>query len=132
MAYTLPALATLLNVLLQAATMLLVGRARGRYGIHAPAISGHPLFERAYRVQMNTLEASLMFLPTLWLAAGYGFPRWAGLVGLLWIVGRIGYAVGYLRDPAQRKYGFLLAGLSWLVLLGLAVVGIGHALLAGG
>jgi hypothetical protein len=33
-----------------------VGILRGRHNIRAPAASGHPLFERAYRVQLNTLE----------------------------------------------------------------------------
>ena len=41
-----------------------------------------PAFERAYRVQMNTLESTVMFLPTLWLAANYGFSGWAGVAEL--------------------------------------------------
>ena len=65
----LPALVTLLTILLLFGTTVMTGRARGKYGIKAPATSGHPLYERAYRVQMNTIENSVLFLPTLWLAA---------------------------------------------------------------
>lgn len=127
----LPALVTLLTVLLMAANVFIVGRARGRYGIAAPATSGHPGFERAYRVQMNTMEQVLLFLPTLWLAAHYGFAGWAGIAGLVWIVGRIAYAAGYLRDPARRSAGFMIGAIAWLVILVLAVIGVTRALLLG-
>lgn len=125
----LPALVVLLAVLLQFGTMFAVGRARGKYGIHAPATSGHPAFERAYRVQMNTLEAVLLFLPTLWLAARYGFAGWAGVAGLAWIVGRTWYALAYLRDAARRGGGYVLGMLAWAAVLVMAVIGLARALL---
>ena len=131
MAQHLPALVTLLTVLLQFGTLVLVARARGRHQIKAPATSGHPSFERAYRVQMNTLEGTLMFLPVLWLAANYGFPLWAGVAGLVWIVGRVAYAVGYLKDPAKREYGFTISLVAWGALVVLAIIGLGRAMLAG-
>jgi len=127
----LPALAVLLTVLLLFGTMCVTGVARGKYGVKAPATSGHPAFERAYRVQMNTLEGTLMFLPTLWLAARYGFAGWAGVAGLAWVAGRVWYAVGYLRDPARRGGGFLLGMLAWAALLAMAVIGVVRALVAG-
>lgn len=127
----LPALVVLLAVLLQFGTLFAVGRARGRYGIKAPATSGHPAFERAYRVQMNTLEAVLLFLPTLWVAAHYGYGGWAGVAGLVWIVGRVWYALAYLQDAARRGGGFLLGMLGWAATLVLALMGLGRALLAG-
>ena len=99
----LPALVTLLNVLLLAAAMYFVAHARGRYGIEPPATVGHKGFECAYRVQMNTIEQTVMFQPVLWLAATHGFPGWAGLAGLVWIAGRIWYMAGYMRDPAARS-----------------------------
>src|SRR6185312_10956053 len=102
----LPALVTLLTVLLLFGTMFVVGKMRGRHGIKAPATSGHPAFDRAYRVQMNTLEGTVMFLPVLWLAANYGFSGWAGIAGLVWLLGRVGYAWGYMRNPASREPGF--------------------------
>ena len=127
----LPALVTLLTVLLLFGTLFLVGRARSRHGIKAPATSGHPVFERAYRVQMNTLESTVMFLPTLWLAATYGFSGWAGVAGLVWLVGRVWYALAYLRDPATRGPGFGIAMLAWLALLLMAAVGVCRALMLG-
>lgn len=127
----LPALVTLLTVLLLFGTMFVVGRARSRYDIKAPAVSGHPAFERAYRVQMNTLESTLMFLPTLWLAAQYGFSGWAGIAGLVWLIGRVWYALSYLKDPRKRGLGFGLAMLGWAALLLMAGIGIGRAMLIG-
>lgn len=125
----LPALVALLTVLLLFGTMILVGRARVRCGIKAPAVSGHPDFERAYRVQMNTLEASVMFLPTLWLASSYGMPLWAGIVGLVWLLGRIWYAVAYSMDAAKRGPGFAVGMLAWAVLLVMAAIGLGRAMM---
>lgn len=125
----LSALVTLLTVLLLAACMYVVGRARVKYAIKAPAVSGHPAFERAYRVQMNTLEGAVMFLPTLWLATNYGFGGWAGIAGLVWIVGRVWYAMAYVRDAASREPGFVIGMLAWLVLLVMAIYGVGRAML---
>ncbi|CAM5543867.1 MAPEG family protein [Rhodanobacter lindaniclasticus] len=127
----LPALVTLLTVLLLFGTTWLVGRARGKYAIKAPATSGHPLFERAYRVQMNTLEQTVMFLPTLWLAATYGFNGWAGIAGLVWLLGRVWYAVAYMNDPAKRGPGFGLASLGWLALLVMTAIGVVRAMAVG-
>lgn len=127
----LPALVTLLNVLLLFGTAWAVGSARGKYAIKAPATAGHPLFERAYRVQMNTLENTVLFLPTLWLAAHYGFSGWAGAAGLVWIAGRVWYALAYLKNPAKRGPGLLVGMFGWLVVLALACIGVGRALLIG-
>lgn len=120
----LPELVILLTVALVFATMFLVGRARGKHDIKAPATSGHPAFERAYRIQMNTLEQTVMFLPTLWLAARFGNPTWAGILGLVWIVGRAWYIVAYLRDPARRGLPFGLGMLAWGLLFLLAIYGV--------
>jgi glutathione S-transferase len=128
----LPALVTLLTVLLLFGTLFVVGKARGKYDIKAPAISGHPTFDRAYRVQMNTIEATVMFLPVLWLAAHYGFGGlWAGTAGLVWLVGRSWYAVGYLRDPASRGPGFGLSMLAWAALVVMAGIGVIRAMMIG-
>jgi uncharacterized MAPEG superfamily protein len=125
----LPALVVLLNILLLFGVMTAVGLARKKYAIKAPATSGHPAFDRAFRVQMNTLEASVMFLPTLWLAAHYGFAGWAGIAGLAWIIGRVWYAAGYLREAARREGGFLLSMLAWAAVLVMALIGVVRALL---
>ena len=127
----LPALVTLLTMLLLLGTAWAVGRARAKYQIKAPAVTGHPAFERAYRVQMNTLEQTVLFLPTLWLAAQYGFSGWAGIAGLVWLAGRVWYAAAYLNDAGKRGPGFALGMLAWLVLLVMACIGVVRALTLG-
>jgi hypothetical protein len=126
----LPALVTLLAVLLMFGTAFAVGRARGLYGIPAPATSGHPAFERAFRVQMNTLEAALLFLPPLWIAAHYGYAFWAGVAGLVWLAGRTWYALAYLQEAARRGGGFLTGMVAWAATLLMALAGLGRAVLA--
>ncbi|GAB3784185.1 MAPEG family protein [Dyella agri] len=126
----LPALVTLLAVLLMGGTAYAVGSARARYGIKAPATSGHPDFERAFRVQMNTLEACVMFLPLLWLAAHYGLGGWAGLAGLVWLLGRVWYALAYLKEASKREGGFVLSALGLVAVLLMALTGVVRALLA--
>lgn len=126
----LPALVTLLAVLLMFGTAFAVGRARERYKVPAPATSGHPDFERAFRVQMNTIEAALLFLPTLWLAARYGFAFWAGVAGLVWLAGRTWYALAYLQEAARRGGGFLVGMVAWMATLLMALTGLVRTLLA--
>jgi uncharacterized MAPEG superfamily protein len=120
----LPVLVVLLNVLLLFATGLVVASARGRHGIKAPATTGHPDFERAFRVQMNTLEHTVMFLPTLWLAAQWGNPTWAGILGLVWIAARAWYVPAYLRSAEARHHPFMVSTIAWLLLLLLAIWGV--------
>ena len=95
----------------------LVGWARGKYGVDAPAVSGHPVFERYFRVQQNTLEQLVMFVPSIWLFGTYVNATWAALLGLVFVVGRVLYLVGYVKDPAKREVGFALSSLSVVVLL---------------
>ena len=102
---------------------LLVGRARGRYGIAAPAVSGHPIFERYYRVQMNTLELLVVFVPALWIAALYVRPLWPALLGALYLIGRELYARAYVKDPAKRELGYVLSYLPTVALLLIGLIG---------
>jgi len=122
------ALVTLLTVVLMVATTFLVGRARGKYGIHAPATTGHEGFERAFRVQMNTQEAAIMFLPTLWLAAGFANPYYAALAGAAWLVGRVWYAAAYAVPGRNRGPGFIIAMLALGALLVMAFWGVAWTL----
>jgi len=107
---------TLLTVLLMFALTFNVGRARGKYQIKAPAISGNELFERAYRIQLNTIENVLMFLPALWLYALYIGDKGAGDSGVIWLIARVWYAISYQKNPAKRGLGFVI---SILVIAGL-------------
>jgi glutathione S-transferase len=83
----------------------MVGRARGKYGIEAPATTGNPMFERYFRVHQNTLEALIVFLPSLWLFAILVNPIAAAALGLLFVVARVLYVRGYLEDPKKRGAG---------------------------
>ena len=115
-AYLYTAFITLLTVALLFAVTFNVVRARGKYRIQAPATTGHEMFERAYRIQLNTIENVLMFLPALWLYAMFIGDKGAGDSGMIWLVGRIWYAFAYQTNPAKRGYGFLI---SLLVIAGL-------------
>jgi glutathione S-transferase len=127
----LTAAATLLAVLIALWTAILVARTRGRVGIKPPATTGSPELECALRVQANTVEQFIIFLPALWLAALY-FQGWIpGVLGLAWCIGRILYALGYRAEkPGGRETGFFISILSTLALIVLAGIGIVMAWLA--
>jgi glutathione S-transferase len=117
-----PALMTLLAVFWYVVTAYYVGRARVRYKVKAPATTGDPAFERAYRVQMNELEQLVGFLPAMWIYAWFGDPRMAAVACAVWLAGRIIYAVGYWADARKRGAGFSISmfafALTWVAALG--------------
>ena len=108
---------------------MLVAWARGKYGVKAPAVTGHETFDRYFRVHQNTLELLVAFVPAIWLFGMYVDPTWAALLGLVFIVARMLYLRGYVTDPAKREVGFTLSILSVLVLLVGALWGAGRSLL---
>ncbi len=115
--YHYTALVTLLAALFYLFTSMQVSRARIKYGVKLPAITGNADFERVFRVQMNTLEWLPIFLPSLWLFAIYVSDWVAAIVGAVWIAGRIAYMVGYTRSAPQRGPGFLIQSIANAVLL---------------
>ena len=100
-----------------------VSRARRRYGVPAPASSGNELFERYFRVHMNTLELLVMFIPSLWFASLYLRPFWPAMVGVVYLIGRFVYFRGYVAAPARRGPGFALSILPILLLALIGLVG---------
>ena len=126
------ALVTLLALLAYFWMCMQVGRARGKSGIHAPAMTGDPLLERAVRVHYNTLEWLPIFLPSLWLFAIFWSEITAATLGVIWIIGRLIYAVGYMADPAKRSAGFLIQFAATAILLVGALVKIIVSLATGG
>ncbi len=118
------ALVTLLAVALYFYTGILVAKARGKYGVKAPATTGNPDFERMFRVQMNTLEWMPIFLPLLWLFAIYVNDWGAALLGLVWIAGRVLYIRGYSAAADKRHRGFSIQAFASGALLIGALVGI--------
>jgi hypothetical protein len=119
-----PALITLATLALLFGCAWYVGVARGRYKINAPATTGPEGFERAFRVQMNTLENVVLFLPAMWLAAIYFSPRIAAVIGAVWVVARLWYAVAYARNPKARGTPFVVAFIAWGTLMILASWGV--------
>ena len=104
--------------------VLLVAKARGQYKVEAPAIIGHPVFERTLRVQQNTLELLVVFLPALWLFGLFLRPSWGAVLGAVFIAGRALYAWGYIRAPEKRELGAIVSFAAvGLLLLG-ALVGV--------
>ena len=115
--YHFTALVTCLAILFYFFTSVRVARARVTYGVKLPAIAGQPDFERVFRVQMNTLEWMPIFLPSLWLFAIYVSDKSAAAIGVVWIVGRIFYLIGYTKAVEKRGPGFGIQALACIVLV---------------
>jgi glutathione S-transferase len=126
------AVVTILAILFYFWTGIAVGQMRSKHGVKAPAMTGNAEFECAVRVQMNTLEWMVIFVPLLWLATIYFSPAmttaWLSwlppLFGLIWIVGRVLYMNGYMTAPDKRGLGFSVAGIAVIGLLIMTIVGI--------
>lgn len=101
----------------------LVGWARGRYGVHAPAITGDPMFERYMRVHQNTMETLVIFVPALWLFGTYLSANIGAMLGLVFVASRGLYAFSYIKDPARRGAGATSTGLVLFVLIVGAAIG---------
>jgi len=119
-----PSLVTALALLVYLVITINVGRARAKYKVPPPQMTGDPNFERVLRVQQNTLEQLVLFLPALWLFSLYVSPLWGAGIGAVWVVGRIAYAWGYYQAAEKRAVGFGIGSISGLVLLLGAFVGI--------
>ena len=92
-------------------------------------MSGHPEFDRAFRVHANTVEQLVLFLPLLWLSTAVIGDLWAGVAGAVWIVGRVLYAGAYMREPTARGPGMIVTLLPTAVLAIAALVGVIRAFL---
>ena len=122
------ALVTVLLVSKYFVFTMLVGAARAKSGIKAPAMTGDENFERAYRVQMNTLEQLMVALPALWVSGMYFGSLVAALLGMAFFLGRVMYRAGYVKDPEKRGMGFGIGFLAVLGLIGTALWGVISAL----
>ncbi len=100
-----------------------VGSARGKYGVKAPAVTGNEIFERCFRVQQNTLEQLVVFIPGLYIFGRYVNPLWAAGLGVVYLIGREIYAASYVKDPAKRSLGFGLTFLPSVMLLAGGLLG---------
>lgn len=100
-----------------------VGGARGKYGVKAPATSGHEEFDRYYRVHYNTMEQLVLFLPSLWTFGYFVGNHWAAGLGVIFLIGRLVYAYSYIKDPASRGAGMLMSVLPCYVMIIGALIG---------
>ena len=100
-----------------------VGQARGKFGVEAPATSGHETFDRVFRVHQNTLEQLISFIPGIYAFAFFVSPLWAAGIGVAFLIGRSIYARAYVADPASRSVGVLITFISAQVLVLGAIVG---------
>lgn len=105
-----------------------VGWARGRYGVAAPATSGHEMFDRYFRIQMNTLELLVLCVPAMWIFAHYLSPAVAAALGAVYLLGRLVYFFSYVKDPEARSLGFALSGGPTVLLVLGALFGAARAL----
>lgn len=119
-----PSFVTVITLILFFVITANVGRARAKYKVPVPQTSGDPDFERVFRVQQNTLEQLILFLPSLWLFSLFVNPFWGAGIGGVWVIGRILYAWGYYQEAQKRTLGFGINALSLIVLLLGSLVGI--------
>lgn len=124
-----PSLITVSALILYFVVTINVGRARFKYQVSPPQVTGNPDFERVLRVQQNTLEQMILFLPSLWLFSQFISPIWGAGIGAVWIVGRILFAWGYYQAAEKRAAGFGISTLATLALLGGSLTGIIMSLL---
>lgn len=86
-----------------------VAKARAKYHVAAPATTGHEIFERYFRVQMNTLELLVVFIPSVWIFAHYISADTAAAMGAVFLIGRVLYFLAYVKEPKSREVGFVLS-----------------------
>ena len=101
----------------------LVSKARYRYKVKAPAVTGHESFERHFRVQQNTIEQLIVVLPSMWVFGLTLSPLWAAALGLVFVVARVFYAYGYIKTGAGRHHGFMSGMYATVALLVGGIIG---------
>jgi glutathione S-transferase len=102
----------------------IVGGARGKFNVEAPAVTGDPRWERLFRIQQNTAEQLILFIPGVLAFAHYVSPLWAAIVGAVFVVGRLVYYVGYKESGDKRAPGVLLSIPPNIVLVVGALIGL--------
>ncbi len=114
----------LLGLVFYTVLSFLVGRARAAHGVKAPAITGPEEFERTFRAHQNTLESLIVFVPAVWIFGMVVDPLWAAIVGVVYLIGRVLYAVGYIRAAQKRGPGMMIGFIATVVLVLGGLVGL--------
>ncbi|MBL8642746.1 MAG: MAPEG family protein [Rhodospirillaceae bacterium] len=115
--FPLTAIVTAVALLVYIWLIMKVGGARAKYGVNAPSIDGPPEFQRIFRVQQNTVEQLVLFIPALWMFAAAWGDMWAAAIGVFWPLGRVVYALTYYQAAEKRALGFLVTVLPSIILL---------------
>ena len=118
------ALVTGLALLEYTVFAFMTAMARGRFKVTPPATTGNLEFERYFRVQQNTIEQLITFIPALWIFARYLSAPIAAILGVVFLIGRLVYALGYWKDAAKRGPGFMIGELANLALILGAIAGV--------
>lgn len=114
----------LLALILYNVLGMLVGRARAAHGVKAPAITGPEEFERTFRTHQNTLESLIVFVPAVWIFGAVVDPLWAAILGLVYLVGRVVYARGYIGAAEKRGPGMMMSFIANVVLVLGSLIGL--------
>lgn len=117
-------LVTLLILLQYTLFMMLVGKQRTAHGVNAPAVTGHEMFERAYRVQMNTLEQMVVAIAAMWVCGWFFLPYVAAILGILFVIGRFVYWRSYMADPKKRGTGMIIGFVANMAMIGCGFWGV--------
>ncbi|MBO9997936.1 MAG: MAPEG family protein [Cyanobacteria bacterium SID2] len=122
--YAWTALVTISALIVYFSVTINVARARLKYKIMPPLTSGSPEFDRVFRVQQNTTEQLVLFLPILWIFSIFVSEFWGAILGSIWVVGRILYAWGYYQATEKRMPGFGMSSFATTILLAGSLVGV--------
>lgn len=106
-----------------------VGSSRGRYGVDAPATTGNEEWEKLYRVQANTMEQLIVFIPAIYMAASFAHLWTAVGIGIVYLIGRTAYAWGYRAEPGKRAIGMLMTFFPNAILVLMAIGGVLYKIL---
>ncbi|XP_049741208.1 microsomal glutathione S-transferase 2 isoform X1 [Elephas maximus indicus] len=116
---------SLLSAFQQSYFAFQVGKARLKYKVTPPAVTGSPDFERVFRAQQNCVEFYPVFMLAFWMAGWYFNQALASFLGLVYMYARHQYFFGYSEAVKKRVTGFrlslvVLALLTFLGTLGIA------------
>ena len=100
------------------------GLSREKYGVDAPKTVGDEKWECIYRVQQNTMEQLVIFIPGMLLFAHFVSPKWVLLPGVAFLIGRQLYSHLYCTNPKKRAPGVALSMFSNIALVAGAIIGL--------